>query len=26
LMERDVNQSSVKIRLWPVEQRNGPIR
>ena len=26
LMDKDVSQSSVKIRLWPVEQRNGPIR
>ena len=26
VMEKDVSQSIVKIRLWPVEQRNGPIR
>ena len=26
LMEKEVSQSSVQIHLWPVEQRNGPIR
>ena len=26
LMEKEVSQSSVQINLWPVEQRNGPIR